>query len=44
MNDNAKVNLVEDDNEGKVDGGCSEGGEEARPGEQLILTSQPVQR
>jgi hypothetical protein len=39
---NAKPNLVEDDNEGEVNGGSCEGGQQARLGEQLILPSQPA--
>ncbi len=39
---NAKPNLVEDDNEGEVNGGGCEGGQQARLGEQLILPSQPA--
>jgi hypothetical protein len=37
MFQNAKPNLVEDDNEGEVNGGSCEGGQQARLGEQLIL-------
>jgi hypothetical protein len=39
---NANPNLVEDDNEGEVNGGSCEGGQQARLGEQLILPGQPA--